>query len=291
MGAAGAALGYCQALFSFEGTPRANTARLVRLLTEIEAPWAASHELYWGHRRAVAEAVFLEEAVAPLCGSGRVPIVISSLDPARDYAEIERIVSCSPPIQSGESLLLRLSLSGEQSVDAVVRLIRGLMEQVERKREMPLWWPLLQGAMQPKHWERLRKLLGGAWEFVNVAVNPFTTSGDSWPIILDQVTVAQVVVGEAAKTCTDGTIVLPAGMAITGRSSEGRYHLFDYFAALGGLREVPTLILLGPAEPQWTDSENQRRIGAVLELLEPACAELWSELSEPRRALLWRLSA
>src|SRR5258706_11157052 len=79
LGLLGTALGYCQALFSYAGDPESHTRKVTRLLTEIDAPWVNSHELFWGHKLVESPSEFVDKAIKPLVGTGRVTVLITSL--------------------------------------------------------------------------------------------------------------------------------------------------------------------------------------------------------------------
>src|SRR6195952_1341359 len=84
LGAPGAVLGYCQALFAYAGSPREHTARVRAALQGIHAPWSSSHELYWGFRGTESALDFVREGMEPLLGTGRVPVLITALDRSQD---------------------------------------------------------------------------------------------------------------------------------------------------------------------------------------------------------------
>ena len=66
MGGAGAAIGYCQALFNRAGTSDIQSRLVLEVLSTINAPWSQSHELFWGYRHDETAAGFLQNALEPL---------------------------------------------------------------------------------------------------------------------------------------------------------------------------------------------------------------------------------
>jgi hypothetical protein len=291
MGIPGAALGYCQGVFKRAGGAETHTQHVTRLLSEIGAPWAKSHELFWGNRRDESPSEFVEQGMRPLWGSGRVPILITELDPARNIETIESIVATTPAIYPGEVVLIRLVLSGKESVDRASALIRRVFYESRMAKEMPKWWPLLQSDMKLEEWKRLEEVLGDDWRFVNVAVNPFMPS-DVYEYLRDQITVGQVPVGLAEGVSSEGTIKLAPGMVrLTGAVDCAAYSLPEYMEQLSTLDTAPTLIVLGPSLLGWSDVINQRRIAALLPPLRDGCNILWGSLEASQRDMIWNLAA
>jgi hypothetical protein len=291
LGLPGTALGYCQALFSKAGSPANHTQTVINWLERIQAPWSRSHELFWGHRRSdQAIASFLQESIQPLVGSGRVPILISSLDPASDGDVFEAITRTRPAIPENESVLLRVVLKNEVSIRRIVGSMKRAVGDSYITESIPSWWPLLQGAMEDGGWERLQKLLGSEWRYANVAVNPFI-SDQEFETVAPQVTVAQIPIGLADGMSDDGTIRLPRGMKIHGAKENDTYSLFDYVRKLSTLPSPPTLIVLGPSAPGWTNEMNAARIERLLPLLRRSCDLLWHMLPTERRDQVWKMAA
>lgn len=290
LGIAGAALGYCQALFSFIGDPEAHTAHVQEQLVRVGAPWANSHELFWGYRRGEAAGEYVSAGIRPLEGNGRVPILISGLETARDRKQIEEILATEPKFAPGEPVLLRVVMTSPEAIDAVAEIIQELVSRAIDTQEMPRWWPLLQGELDVSEWRRLRTTLGAAWRFVNVAVNPFV-SDEVLSEVADQVTVAQVPIGLADGMDDVGNIKLAPGMRISGAGECATYSLDGYVGRLSALPEIPTLIILGPSKTEWTVEVNVERIARLLPLLKSACERLWSDLPGRRRELVWSLAA
>lgn len=278
MGGLGAALGYCQALFHQTGTPREHTRKVETLLQSIRAPWSASHELFWGYHGALGASDFVYDAAEPLLRRGRIPVIITGLDTARDVDELASLFQAQSPAFEGESILVRVILRSAASVDAATELVRTLVQTADASGRMPPWWPLLQGDLPPTEWTRLRDSLGDLWPFANIAVNPFTST-EAWQVIAEQTTVAQFVVGAADGVSEHGTISLPPGMRVTGASSQPSYLMSDYVAMLRTLDGIPTIIVLGPSLPSWTDETNVERLQAFMPHLEAACRSLWADLN------------
>lgn len=290
LGAPGAVLGYCQALFGYAGEPERHTRGFMGALKKIGAPWWASHELFWGNRGSETPAEFFDRAMGPLAGSGRIPVVISGLDPAKDAEEISSIIATAPAIAEGETILLRVVLSGPDSITAGAALLQGLLEDAQREGRMPRWWPLFQASLSVEGWQRFRAEAGEAWKYANLAVNPFT-SEDAFALIKEQITVAQLTIGLAEGMSADGTIRLAPGMRISGAADGAAWNVFDFSRRLGEIDVVPTLIILGPSLEGWSEETNRARIERFLPLLNAACDNAWSGLAAARKRMLLELAA
>lgn len=289
-GIPGAALGYCQALFNRQGTAEAHTIRVRSILERIGAPWASSHELFLGHQGEDDVSSFVEGGTRPLCGSGRVPILITGLDASSDEAELAGVFATRPNMFVGETALVRVVLNSEEAMGAAASLVSKLLRVARESGEMPVWWPLLQGARPIHDWRRLEERLGGDWKYVNIAVNPFTPN-EILDKYRDQVTVAQIPVGHPVGVSGDGTIELPEEMGISGQGSLRGYDLLEYVSNLVALEINPTLIVLGPALADWSEATNAARIERLLQPLRTACNTLWRDLSEARKEMIWCLAA
>lgn len=291
MGGPGAAIGYCQALFGRAGAPDVHTTAVLDALHSIDAPWARSHELYWGYRQNETADEFIGKAIAPLAGSGRVPVLISGLDPADDVSVIREILESKPPVFSGETILLRLLLKSEDSIGPTAALVKSILDEARRTASMPLWFPLLQATFDVAQWARLKGALGEDWHYLNIAVNPFGAE----PVLEevgDQITVAQFVVGAADGLSPDGRITIPTGMKIYGAPEPpAAYNLFDYAARLRRLPFTPTCIVLGPSAPEWTYEHNLERLGKFLPLFREASETVWSRVAGRQREVIWGMSA
>ncbi len=291
-GIIGAAFGYCQGLVnrSTEG-PAEHTNLVTKTLEEIHAPWNRSHELFWGYKPETMSATeFIELAIRPLEKDGRVPVLITGLDPSEDRAEIETIFNAKPKLAEGETMLVRLILSNEKSINAVVELIRKIIQNSEVKSKMPQLWPLLQGHLTIVQWNQLKTTLGNFWKYVNVAINPFTPP-EIITEIERQVTVAQIVVGNEFGITDDVINIIP-GNDVSNSLKDKKYSLKDYFTTLLSLDTTPTLIVCGPSKPEWKPDENKRQLSKLLMLVKKYVNEiLWKTVCSERQKLLWELQA
>lgn len=290
MGGSGAALGYCQALFNRTGPSDSHTRAVIQALADLAAPWPKSHELFWGYRRDESASVFLEKALAPLSGSGRVPVLITGLDPAADEESIMEILKTSPPIVPGETILIRMVLKSEDSIKPTGKLIGRLLDSSRADHKMPLWWPLLQGDFSPAQWQRLRDTVGDAWRYLNFAINPFTPLA-VFEKLAEQITVAQFVIGLTDGISSTGQIILPPEMRILGAPDQASYDVFRFAGQLQMLPNTPTCILLGPALLNSTMRENCDRLRKFLPLFREAANILWHKLDRSSREMIWRLTA
>jgi hypothetical protein len=290
LGGAGAAIGYCQALFNRAGTSDMQSRMVLEALSTINAPWSKSHELFWGYRHDETAACFLQNALEPLIGSGRVPVLISGLDPATEGDEIREIFCTQPALFPGESILLRLVLKGEDSIDATVSVINSLVTDALRSGQMPVWWPLLQAGFTLGQWARLRAALGDSWRFVNIAVNPFVDEAIIADLA-DQITVAQFVIGLSEGIHSNGNITLPSEMKIHGAPPEAAYNVFDYARTLQKANILPTCILLGPSAETWTFDQNVARVAKFLAVFREAANLLWEPIEPRNREVVWSLAA
>ena len=290
MGAAGAAIGYCQALFANAGDPRRHPEKVQRLLREIAAPWCESHELQWGYHLNATATEFVSGACAPLLGSGRVPILITALDPARQGNELKAILETAPAVPNSESILVRVVLNSTESARAMYVILKDLLAKARTQQRMPNWWPLLQGTMPVANWKSLKNQLGEDWDYVNVAVNPFV-SPELFDEVKSQITVAQIPVAKAAGIHADGHVELHPSVKILGASEDAAYSMSEFAERLSRLPTAPTLIVLGPSQQDWSDVENQQRISTLLPLVRHACDRLWDKLTPKRREEVWKLAA
>jgi len=292
LGTTGAAIGYCQALFNRLGTARENTSRIVGLLQEIDAPWHSSHELFFGHVGKQQPAAFVNDASEPLIGSGRVPILITELDLDQDLETIRSIISSNVSAANGETVLLRVTISNRRGIQNLVRLVSELVETSFKAMKCPTWWPLLQGDIDPSEWRALKTALGSLWKYANIAMNPFFDMAQLEEVI-DQITVAQVPVGLREGILGNGRIQLdPRMVRLTGALSPDAHYQIDRYADhLSELAHAPTLIVLGPSLPEWSDQINQDRLAALLPHLKSICEEIWSSLPAESRTEVWRMAA
>lgn len=290
MGIPGAVIGYCQALLNYAGNPREHTVSLTTVLEKIGAPWAMSHELYWSYRKDERVSDYIESALSPLLGQGRIPILITAMDPAKDGAVFDSILDTDLSIFPGETALVRMVLKSDASIEAAERHIKRILAKCRATRTMPKWWPLLQGDLSAVQWRKLKNALGTDWEYCNVAVNPWTCDV-VFEHALDQVTVAQIVVGLKEGIREDGRIEIPPGMFLTGAAECDSYSIPVYARKLAKLSVVPTLIVLGPSQPEWTADQNMARLQRLIPFLRNVCEHLWEGLPKKSRDKVWRLSA
>lgn len=291
LGAAGAVIGYCQALFHRHGSPSDHTRLVAARLEEIGAPWALSHELFWGQRwPEEGAAEFIDQAVAPLAGAGRIPILITPLRPAADAEVISTIVAVSPAsLDEMEPILLRLVLADRADVDAIAAHLLRELEAAAAAGRMPRWWPLVQSNMDGEMWLHLRQLLGSAWQFLNVAVNPFTPAR-LIETLGSQITVAQFPIG-LGEDMAGRWIGIPKGMPISGKGDATGYDFEAYVQILEGLSASPTAIVLGPSDPAWSTDVNQQRIESFIPYLHIISSRLWGGISRETREMVWALAA
>jgi hypothetical protein len=290
LGAVGAVIGYCQALFVRRGSAGEHTTRVGQLLAQIGAPWAQSHELFWGHKGTQSAEAFLVDAIQPLRSLGRVPILITPLKPATDGAAIAEICAVSPPVAEHEPVLVRVVVTSEDDIDVLATSMRAQVRLAFQTGDMPVWWPLIQGSLSLDGWKSLREKLGDAWQFANIAVNPFMSSA-CMDYVQSQITVAQIPVGLATVASSEGWVELPSAMVISDRAGNCGYSLPQYLAKFEHFQTCPSMILLGPSDPTWSDETNQGRIAAILPIVKEASDKLWSGLTPAAKELVWSLAA
>lgn len=282
LGASGAIFGYCQALFARIGTPAENTIRVQRLLQAIDAPWAFSHELFWGHKGEMGVQDFVSSAVEPLTGLGRVPILITSLTPTANVDELREICGVTPPVAENEPILFRTVAATRDDLLRFAEMIDGMVASALRARVMPKWWPLIQTSCDESDWLWFRDRLGSNYRFVNTAINPFQQPR-MIELMRDQVTVMQVPIGEASDILSSGCVDLNDHVPIFGKGSAKGYDAAEFLSELDKFDAAPTLIVLGPTLPEWTDADNQRRVAAILPFIRSACLEAWHGISFERK--------
>lgn len=290
LGIPGAALGYCQALFKKEGSSEENTLNILNLLEKIDAPWAKSHELFWGNKNGEMTEEFILNSVNPLLGQGRMPVLITPLDPKDSIETIREIVSCKPFTFEGETTLVRIVLSDARSVEKIVGLMNEILDKSRLSKQLPSYWFLLQATSDFSEWSYMAELMKDDFGYTNIAVNPFTI--DLLPdFCWNMVTVAQVIVGHKEGITDDGSISIPNEMKITGAKVGDSYNVFDYFEKLQRCETSPTLILLGPSLSEWDNNYNSERLQTILPILRKACNYLWDGVNPRRREIVWGLSA
>ena len=290
MGIPGAALGYCQALFNRVGPAIEHTSAVAEHLATAGMPWSKSHEMYYGYREDETIGDFICGGIRPLLAGGRMPILITTLQPHRDFDEISRIVETDNKVFPGETALLRIVLNSHSDIQYAKSIMLNILSRSEDKKQMPKWWPLLQGNLDKSGWKTLRLEMGVAWKYVNIAVNPFT------PIsivdeIFDQITVAQVAIGRSEDIKDNGNITLSSAMPMTKLLNKLDYNLFEYLAPLSELAVSPTLIILGPSLPNWSAGYNIKRLMSLRPILLESTRVLWKDLDDAAHAEVWKQAA
>jgi hypothetical protein len=289
-GIAGAFLGYCQALFSLRPPYHENTNRIIAMLESQGLPWARSHELFYGHKGSASVTEFVTSAAAPLRDIGRVPVLITSLDPASDRAALSAVFDSVAQVVPGETILARVIVQNHESFVALEALVRELVDEAARNRAMPRWWPLVQSGGTAREWENLRTRLGPLWKYMNVAVNPFSPE-DHWQVVAEQIMVAQFVVPHARDIDEDGTARLSEGMQISGASAGASYNIRHLVQRAGSLPSWPTAIFLGPTLDEWSDDDNLERVTKAVRVFVNEIESLWHLAGQSRYSELLRMAA
>jgi hypothetical protein len=80
-------------------------------------------------------------------------------------------------------------------------------------------------------------------------------------------------------------------MALTGRTTEDGYNIFDYIRSFNAFEVAPTLLVLGPTKPHWTDEFNKARIQKIMPLVRKSCEGLWDGIPPKNREIVWAMSA
>lgn len=276
LGIQGAAIGYCQGLINplSESTPESHTAYFSKQLQEIAAPFYKSHELLITlkpEKMPIGE--YVQRAVAPLLKEGRVPILITDYDPAKDSEEILEIFNSPSPIRDDESILVRMVLNRQESLDLIATLINEKVAVAKETHKMPKWWPLLQtGKDFPVDYlHNLHDLVGSNWEYVALATHPFSLNVAeefSYNTI-----VAQWLVGKHKGIYPNGDISLHTLGCIG--EGEASYNLFEYGRTIKELELNPTSILCGGSMPYWTEEQNLHRLRQYIPLFNEAIKEIW----------------
>lgn len=290
LGAPGAVIGYCQALFNYQGSARLQSEHVLNVLRSINAPWWASHELFWGFRNSETPAEYVREGMHPLKGFGRVPVLITGLDPERDLAMLREICVANAPIAEGETILIRTALGSRRSAELAGEWLKEMFQTCVASGRMPAWWPLFQSSLGSEVWDSLKERSGEAWTYANVAVNPFSHA-DVYTVARENITVAQITIGLAEGMSDTGIVRLAPGMKILGAPQEAEWQLSDYLARLSVARYLPTLIVLGPSQPSWTECDNRQRLERFVPLLISACQNFWSDVPADRKNMILTLSA
>lgn len=289
-GIAGAFLGYCQALFSLRRPYADNTNRIIALLESESLPWARSHELFYGHKGDGPVADFVTSAAAPLRDLGRVPILITGLSPSADRAALREVFGAVAEVVPGETILVRMVVSDDESFAALEALVRGLVDEAVRSQTMPRWWPLIQSGGTARQWADLKARLGPLWTYMNVAVNPFSPE-DHWEVVADQIMVAQFVVPHARDIDEDGSARLSEGMQISGALAGASYNIRHLVQRVGALPSWPTAIFLGPTLDGWSDRDNLDRVAKAVRVFIDEIETLWAGSGQGRYSELLKMAA
>lgn len=281
-GSFGSIIGYCQGLFNGSGPPGVHTQHVISSLQRALAPHCKSHELYWDYRRRETADEFVQNAIAPLRGSGRVPVLITHLDPAADTATIKQIIDTRPAVFPGETILLRMVLGSEESIPKAGEIVTSLIERSEKSGEMPVWWPLLQADFGAREWMQLKSILGNEWQYASIAVNPFTDRAVLRKF-QDQIAIAQFLVGEAEKISADGTVAVHT-KTCSGEIFQRGYNILDYAARIRESGIAAKSIICGPSLPEWTVGQNVERVRRFVQLFrEAANSQLINEEPDRKR--------
>ena len=278
LGEYGAVIGYCQGLFNNGSSPDNHTLKVLKNLEIIQAPRYKSHELYWDYRKNEPATEFFDRAMSPLIGSGRVPILITNLDPAKDLETINEIVSTNPRVHYNQTILFRIILNNTESINPAIDLIRLLLQKAKISKEMPIWFPALQANFSADGWDLLKEGLGNDWKYVNIAVNPFT------PIeVLDkfseQITIVQFLVGANNSIDKDGNAQIHSKMCVTGKKVNLSYNVFVYAKTLANHEIHAKNIICGPSLNVWGEEYNRKRLSKYLSVFKQATALLWPNLT------------
>lgn len=280
MGIQGAAIGYCQGLFNKQTeNPEDHTTHVAEQLKAIDAPFYASHELLMTQKPAAMSVdEYVRRAAAPLLSEGRIPVLITDYDAHRDYDKIMEVFRSASPVHAGESMLVRIALNDESSVQYAATLIHDAVREARSSGKMPLWWPLLQGGHNLDGWDSLRKELGPDFTYVTLAIHPFSYVK---PEDASNIVVAQWLVG--TDISKEGEVNLHIRGCL-GSDSKARYNINKFS---GGIRELDlnqTSIVCGASLPHWSETDNQQRLANYLPQFKEAVSKTW-KLNDARELL------
>lgn len=290
MSSAGAVMGYCQGLFYKSGNPEKHTQNIIEWLKDIDAPHYMSHELLWNNRTTEKASEYIQQAMEPLLGEGRVPVIITELDPATQGVELQEIFQAAPPLYNGETMLVRVQLNSDESIRAIAIMMNEIIRHAQTEKKMPALWPLIQGNFTSEKWNMLKELLGTNWEYTNIAVTPFTNES-TLKMLKSQVTVAQFFIGKKEDINDNGQIQISSDMCIGGVSKTQRYDIVDYTKRLADNSLSPTCIICGPSLKEWDISYNKERVAKYTLLFRKATKHLWTDLSEKKMIEVLALTA
>lgn len=292
LGIQGAAVGYCQGLLNKrEGdTPEDHTIYFIDQLKSLRAPFYESHELLITQKPSdMSVEDYVRSAAKPLLVEGRVPILITDYDTNKDYSKIRNIFDFPSPIKNGESILVRMVVDSEASIDSAARLINEAVQTVKSEQRVPSWWPLLQSGRNfgVEEWSKLHDRVGSNWDYVTLAVHPFSTD------ILDNykqnVIVAQWLVGRPKGMFPNGDVDLHTTNCMISNGSN-QYNIYEFGQQLRESGLNPTSILCGGSLPNWTEEENRQRLRSYLPHFSDSVREIWN-LNEGRTKALLSLAS
>jgi hypothetical protein len=290
MGSPGAVLGYCQGLFVNSDKPEKHTSNLIKWLEDINAPHPKSHELLWTNRNSESATEYIDKAMQPLIGTGRVPVIITSYDTATDRDAINEILSADAKIYEGETALVRVYLGSAHSKKMSAISLERMTKEVEEKRSIPKFWTLMQGDFPAKDWDKLRQSSGKYWQYANVAATPFT-SDEVLENLRDNITVAQFLVSSKKGIHADGTIEVSKEACIGQEVTTRTYNIYEYAQRLSKNGILPTSIICGPSNPEWSIGYNKDRLETYLSHYKAATKDLWPSLKKDKRSEILALPA
>lgn len=292
LGIQGAAVGYCQGLLNKrEGdTPEDHTVYFTEQLKSLGAPFYESHELLITQKpRDMSVEEFVRSAAKPLLVEGRVPILITDYDTKADYSKIREIFDSPSPVKRGESILVRMVVDSEDSVDLAARLINETVQVVKSEQKVPSWWPLLQSGRNfgVEEWNKLHDRVGSNWDYVTLAVHPFST--DMLDDYKQNVIVAQWLVGRPKRTYPNGDVNLHTTNCMVSNGNS-QYNIYEFGRQLRESGLNPTSILCGGSLPSWTEEENRKRLELYLPHFQDTVKSIWN-LNEGRTKHLLSLAS
>ena len=272
-------VGYCQGLFNPEtNSPKEHTEHVTRFLQDLHAPLPQSHELFIGlkpERMFIKE--YIKEAISPLAKDGRVPVIITQYDPAKDLDAITEIFNTTYlPIEDRHTILVRVQLGSEHSIQPTAKIIHSLYNESVQSEKMPRYWPLIQAdRFSSKDWKTFQSAIGKEISpYVTIAATPFTTQ-EILKQIKDNVGVYQFFIGRAKGVHNDGEIELNERTCVGRENNVGKYNVLEYAHSLkeNGL-EAQVGIVCGQSQG-WEQRENIERVKNYIPLLKQAGKILW----------------
>ncbi len=255
--------------------PAQHTQHVINQLQAIDAPQYLSHELYWNYHEQETVEEYINQAMEPLRGSGRVPVLLTSLDPAKDNKIILEIFATRPvALASGATMLVRLCLNSKESIAPAVELIKAILKECRKNKSMPIWWPLLQGDLNITGWKKLKQALGNDWKYVNIAMNPFMDQ-KVLEEFKEQTVITQFFIGEAKGiNHKEGIITIHQRCDLGTNKLRKTYNLFNYCKKIKDNKLNSVSIICGPSLPEWTIPQNRERLEKFLPLFKEATAFL-----------------